>query len=97
MKKKSAKILIFISRESATFNFVSRQVEMSCGATGRGGAQIEVIDIADHPDLAEKYNIEALPTIVVGERRYVGLPNAEVLNTCMGTMTDLPPIKPEAT
>ncbi|MEY4744414.1 MAG: Thioredoxin domain [Candidatus Parcubacteria bacterium] len=79
-------ILLFISKESATYHFTKRQVELSCQrALGAGKAPaVKVIDIAEHPDLAEKYNIEALPTLIVGSKRFIGTPTPELLSTCMG-------------
>jgi protein-disulfide isomerase len=78
-------ILLFISRESATYQFTKRQVEMACDqALGASAPAIKVIDIADNPDLAEKYNIEALPTLIVGDKRYIGAPSQDLLNTCLG-------------
>ncbi len=79
------KILLFISKESAVYNFTRRQVESACANALDGkGAVLEVVDIAENPEMAERYNIEALPTLIVGTRRYIGAPTAEVLNTCLG-------------
>ena len=79
-------IQLFISRESATYHFTRRQIELACEhALGHDDCpEIRIIDIADHPDLAEKFNIEALPTIIVGGKRYIGTPSPELLSTCMG-------------
>lgn len=79
-------ILLFVSKESATYHFTKRQVELACTqALGAGNApEIKVIDITDHPELAEKHNIEALPTLIVGNRRFIGSPSPEILKTCMG-------------
>lgn len=81
-----ATILLFISKESATYHFTKRQVELACQqALGAALAPaVKVIDIAEHPDLAEKYNIEALPTLIVGSKRFIGTPTPEFLSTCMG-------------
>ncbi len=79
-------ILLFVSKESATYHFTKRQVELACQqALGPAGIPaVKVIDIAEHPDLAEKYNIEALPTLIVGGKRFIGTPSPELLSTCMG-------------
>lgn len=83
-KKADNKILLFVSRESATFGYVRRQVENACGPRAdRSGLAVEVIDIADRPDLAERYNIEALPTIIIGSKRFVGAPTQEFLTACL--------------
>ncbi len=73
------------------YNFTRRQVENACqGALGGKGAVLEVVDIADNPELAEQYNIEALPTLIVGSRRYIGAPTPEMLSTCLGLVNELP-------
>lgn len=75
------KILLFVSQESAVYNFVRRQVEVACSQ--ETGVALEIIDIAEHPELAEQYNIEALPTLIVGDKRFVGQPTAETLAVCI--------------
>lgn len=79
------KVLLFISRESAIYSFTRRQIEDACDkAWGRQGASpLEVVDIEDNPDLAEKYNIEALPTLIIGGKRFIGVPTKEILATCL--------------
>lgn len=82
-------ILLFISKESATYHYTRKQVETACaGVSGR--SQVKVIDIAEQPEMAEKYNIEALPTVVIGNRRYVGTATSEVLSSCMGLSSSGP-------
>lgn len=79
-------ILLFISKESATYHFTRRQVELACEQAlgAKNAPAVKVIDIAEHPDLAEKYNIEALPTLIVGAKRFIGTPTHDLLSTCMG-------------
>jgi len=79
--------MLFVSRESATFFYVKRQVEAACDlAFGPGRMRVRVIDIADRPDLAEKHNIEALPTVIAGTRRFIGVPVAENLAAFLGSL-----------
>jgi len=79
------KILLFISKESAVYHFVRHQVEaafdQAFGVKHR--TALEVVDIAEHPELAEEYNIEALPTLIVGQKRFVGNPTPETLASCL--------------
>ncbi|MFC1702908.1 circadian clock KaiB family protein, partial [Patescibacteria group bacterium] len=79
-------ILLFVSRESATYHFTRRQVEGACahvfGETWK--VNLKVIDIEEQPELAERHNIEALPTLIVSGKRFVGTPTQEMLSTCMG-------------
>jgi len=75
-------IMLFISKESPTHEFVRHQLEMACGHALKGSpADIRVIDVGEEPQLAEDFNIEALPTIVIGEKRIVGIPSMEILAT----------------
>ena len=86
MAMKRLDILLFISRESATYHFTRSQVESACthvfGESWH--VNLKVIDIEEHPELAEKYNIEALPTLIISGKRFVGTPTPDVLATCMG-------------
>lgn len=79
------KVLLFISRESAVYSFTRRQIEDACAKVHgqHGNSPLEVIDIEDNPDLAEKYNIEALPTLIIGGKRFIGVPTQEILATCL--------------
>lgn len=79
-------ILLFVSKESATYHFTKRQIELACAqALGAASAPtVRVIDISERPELAEEHNIEALPTLIVGGRRFIGAPSSEMLATCMG-------------
>lgn len=89
-----ADILLFISKESATYQFTKRQVELACSqALGKDVPQVKVIDISEHPEMAEQYNIEALPTLIVGGKRYIGAPTASLLSTCMGLADERGPGK----
>lgn len=74
-------IMLFISTESPTHSFARRQVELACAQAFAGACpgDLKVVDVGVHPELAEKFNIEALPTVIVGERRIVGIPQLERL------------------
>ena len=37
----------------------------------------EVIDVMENPDMAEKYKVDALPTLIIGDKRFIGQPKAE--------------------
>ncbi|MDD5251564.1 MAG: thioredoxin family protein [Patescibacteria group bacterium] len=74
------RIILFVSRESATYHYVRRQVESACVSAG---GDLDIVEISDRPDLAEKLNIEALPTVVIGERRFVGVPGTDFLRSCL--------------
>jgi thioredoxin-like negative regulator of GroEL len=38
-----------------------------------------VIDVEKEPDLAEQYKIDAIPTLIIGKRRFIGRPKAETV------------------
>lgn len=86
MTMKRLDILLFISRESATYHFTRRHVEDACAnAFGESWhVNLKIIDIEEHPELAERYNIEALPTLIVNGKRFVGTPTPDMLASCMG-------------
>ncbi len=79
-------IMLFISTESPTHSFARRQVELACQRAFAGAcpAEIKTVDVGLHAELAEKYNIEALPTVIVGERRIIGIPELERLSEYLG-------------
>ena len=74
-------IMLFISTESPTFAFARRQVELACEKTAGGPcpAEMRVVDVGLEPETAEKYNIEALPTVIVNGRRIIGIPPLDLL------------------
>lgn len=39
--------------------------------------EVQVIDTTIHPELAEKYKIDALPTLIIDNKRYVGKPSSK--------------------
>lgn len=63
------------------YHFIRHQVEAACEqAFGKSHeVALQVIDIADSPELAEEFNIEALPTLIVGHKRFIGTPTPEML------------------
>jgi len=37
----------------------------------------EVIDVSENPDMAEQYKVDALPTMIIGDKRFIGQPSTE--------------------
>jgi len=37
----------------------------------------EVIDVSENPDMAEQYKVDALPTMIIGDKRFIGKPSTE--------------------
>lgn len=70
------KILLFIKKDATYFSTDIENFKKIISALGKiRPSKIEVIDIVDHPEMAEKYKIEALPTLIINERRYIGKPS----------------------
>ncbi len=90
MPMSSRKIILFISRESAVYHFVRHKVEAAFDQVFglKHQTRLEVIDIAERPELAEQYNIEALPTLIVGDKRFIGNPTPEMLASCLSGFKD---------
>lgn len=40
--------------------------------------EIQVIDVEKNPELAETYHIDALPTLIINNKKYIGKPDAEM-------------------
>ena len=78
-------VQLFISQESATYHYVKSQVESYCRETyGESGFELTVIDVINRPDLAEKHNIEALPTTICDGKRFIGIPRLDGLMSLAG-------------
>lgn len=76
--KTKNKILLFIDKNANYFqtnldNF--RDIVLALGKIKPFA--IEVVDIEEKPELASKYKIKALPTLIIGKMRYIGEPTAE--------------------
>ena len=37
----------------------------------------EVIDVLKNPEKADEYKIDAIPTLIIGNKRFIGKPSAE--------------------
>lgn len=64
-----APVLLFISRESATYVFTRRQVESACE---KAGVALRIVHIEDEPEFVAEYDVDVLPTVVTPDRRIVG-------------------------
>ena len=86
----SGEAVLFVSRESATYHFTVRQVEEACSRAHEHEPEcrhkLKVVHIEDDPEAAERFNIEALPTLIVGRRRFVGTPTADSIDTLVALM-----------
>ena len=37
----------------------------------------EIFDVSENPEKAEEYKVDALPTLIIGDKRFIGQPKAE--------------------
>jgi len=72
------KIILFISKSSIYFQVtmeefqkVLKELEAIQPFTS------DIIDVSEHPEKAEEYKIDALPTLIIGDQRFIGQPKAE--------------------
>lgn len=72
------KILLFISKKSVYFSADIRSFKKILAAMEKlAPYEVETIDVSENPELAEKYKIEALPTLIVNDARYIGVPTSQ--------------------
>ncbi len=72
------KILLFISKESIFFQTTMDEFQKLLKTLEKVQPfTSEVIDISEKPDMAEKYKVDALPTMIIGDKRFIGQPNSE--------------------
>lgn len=74
----SKKILLFTVKNSVYFSANIADFKKIISSLGKiSPFEVEIVDVAEHPELAEKYRIDALPTLVIGEKRYIGRPTPQ--------------------
>jgi len=74
----ATKILLFTSKGSIYFQVAMDEFQKILAALeGVQPFTYQVIDVTEQPELAEQYKVEALPTIVIGDKRFVGQPKAD--------------------
>lgn len=72
------KILLFISKSSLYFQTTMAEFQKLMKALEEVQPfTSEVIDVNNKPEMAEKYKVDALPTMIIGDKRFIGQPSAE--------------------
>lgn len=72
------KILLFISKESIYFQVTMDEFKkLLKSLEAIQPFTSEIIDVSEQPDMAEKYKVDALPTMIIGDKRFIGQPKAE--------------------
>ena len=83
---KDVTVRLFLSRESATYHFIRKQVELACRKARETSrtVRLRVVEIEEKPEMVERFNVEALPLVIVGEKRFVGIPAPDELAGYIG-------------
>jgi protein-disulfide isomerase len=72
------KLLLFISKASLYFQTTMGEFQKLIKALEEVQPfTSEVIDVSEDPDMAEKYKVDALPTLIIGDKRFIGQPSTE--------------------
>jgi protein-disulfide isomerase len=72
------KILLFISKSSLYFQTTMEEFQKLLIALQEVQPfESEIIDVNDNPEKAEEYKIDALPTMIIGDKRFIGQPSTE--------------------
>ena len=72
------KILLFISKSSIYFQTTMEEFQKLLKTLEEMQPfTSEVIDVNENPEMAEKYKVDALPTLIIGDKRFIGQPKAE--------------------
>lgn len=80
MPNQKTKILLFISKSSIYFQVTMEEFQKLLKALEKTQPfTSEVIDITEKPEMAEKYKVDALPTLIIGDKRFIGQPKAEAI------------------
>lgn len=74
----TTKILLFISKTSIYFQITMEEFQKLLKALeGIQPFTADIIDVNEKPELAEQYKVDALPTIIIGDKRFIGQPKAD--------------------
>lgn len=75
---KKTKILLFISKSSIYFQTTMEEFQKLLKTLEEVQPfTSEVIDVNENPEMAEKHKVDALPTMIIGNKRFIGQPKAE--------------------
>jgi hypothetical protein len=68
------KIILFVSNNSYYYATTIENFQRLVDSLGQIGEKfkVKIVDVEKNPELAEKYNILVEPTIIIGEKYFVG-------------------------
>jgi hypothetical protein len=76
--EKETNILLFISKSSIYFQTTMDEFQKLLTALEEiQPFKSEIIDVNENPDMAEKHKVDALPTMIIGDKRFIGQPSTE--------------------
>jgi protein-disulfide isomerase len=74
----NTKILLFISKSSLYFHTTMEEFQKLLKVLEDVQPfTYEIIDVTENPEMAEEYKVDALPTMIIGDKRFIGQPKAE--------------------
>jgi protein-disulfide isomerase len=72
------KIILFVSKGSIYFQTTLEEFQKLLKVLEEiQPFTSEVIDVNEAPDMAEQYKVDALPTLIIGDKRFIGQPSTE--------------------
>jgi hypothetical protein len=72
--------LLFVSKMSIFFQATLSEFEKIIAVLEKSQPfHTRVIDVDEEPDMAEKHKVDALPTLIIGNKRFVGRPNVDTI------------------
>jgi protein-disulfide isomerase len=72
------KILLFISKSSIYFQTTMEVFQKLLKTLEEiQPFTSEIIDVNEKPEMAEQYKVDALPTMIIGDKRFIGQPTTE--------------------
>jgi protein-disulfide isomerase len=77
-KPQTTKILLFISKHSLYFQVAMEEFKKLMKTLEEiQPFEAEIIDVNEKPEMAEIHKVDALPTLIIGDKRFIGQPNTE--------------------
>jgi protein-disulfide isomerase len=78
MNENKTKILLFVSKGSVYFQATMEEFQKLLKLLEEVQPfESEIIDVNEKPDMAEQYKVDALPTMIIGDKRFIGQPSTE--------------------
>jgi len=76
--KEKTKVLLFISKDSLYFQVTMEEFKKLMKILEEiQPFESEIIDITTNTEMAEEYKVDALPTLIIGDKRFIGKPDAD--------------------